>query len=237
MKPEISKFLRIKTLHAALAERGYVAQVMADNGVFVFSRPISDKLVESLIFSKNINADCLGNCNVHVESKTVRAVSMLIGVDQPDIKIEEHRPEITSVLVVNALWLRWNLQPERAFLYKDDYNFDQPGGVDRLIEDVDTVVADFVRSVSSERLLADMLCNLNGYPQKISWGGKPVSTNPYIYSAILYASVNERMLALNALDKGFSEYRPLAEPENWREIRFRKYEKEMERVKEWIYMH
>ncbi|MES1195548.1 MAG: hypothetical protein ABUL58_01210 [Steroidobacter sp.] len=234
MNPQLQKFIKIKNLHKALAERGYVGKPLEKESMYLYTRKISKTLDETLIFSKNINFDCLGNCTLHVGSITTRAVSMSIGVDQPDVKVDEYNPEVTCVLVVNALWLRWNREPEKAPLYKNDYIFDKPGGIDRLITDVDSVVAEFVRSVSSERALADMLCDLESYPKQIRWGGKPRSSNPYIYAAILYAANAEKELALEALNKGERAYDSAASSEHWQQARFKRYTREMQAIQRWV---
>ena len=106
------------------------------------------------------------------------------------------------VAAVALLWLRWNDDPKNAENYRNDYSYVNDAGSRRFFEDVDTVGQRFISSITSARLLAIFLENLDAYPVNTKLGGRPESSDRFLYAALLYIDSGDLDAARRVLDHG-----------------------------------
>jgi hypothetical protein len=135
-----------------------------------------------------------------------------------------------DVLSVSLLWLRWNNNPSSMSNYRDDYRKSFEFGCVRFFEDLDIFGTPFISSLSTPDSLAKTLENIDEYPINIKQGGKPRSTDPFIYSAILYMRNDKIIQAQEALQKGKLKY-ACANPDiEWQHRRSLNYNERMSRI-------
>jgi hypothetical protein len=189
------------------------------NGYF-YSKRINDYFTLGLLFTPM--GDNLGNVGMLIGSPLVSQVmhSLSLFIDIPPTPADEAE----VILAVNLIWLRWNHSPEQAAIYRDDYKLGTKFGAQRLLEDLDAVGQDFVASVSTPYAMAELLADLANYPCRVKWGGRPVSTDPYIYSSILFHQLGQNARAKEALDKGWREYNTPAPRAHWQNIRLQRFQ-------------
>jgi hypothetical protein len=181
-----------------LKDRSYSLIGFSDEQMAVFSNEAKEFPIEIFI-SRWDGARSIGSLNICSRSVTEQFFEYQLFFDQTP-----HEP--IGVLGVDLLWLRWNEDPANAESRKYDYALSTEDGLKRFFYDLDTVGKSFLDSVSAPLDLALMLENLEKYPVRIKWGGKPRSADPLLYSAMLFLQCDERVHAKEVYEMGIQKY-------------------------------
>lgn len=220
MQSYILNFQRATAVATGLEHRGYRGEFREGLNGYVYKKKINDDLEVKLVFTKK--GDTLGNVGLLVGSRNVNRLMHSLGlfINVPATPIEEHE----TVIAVDLIWLRLNHDPNRIAECKDDYKFGTEHGVQRFFEDLDTVGRDFINEVSEPHAMADLLSNLDKYPCRTHYGGKPVSVAPHVYAAIFYMHLGEKVRAKEVLDQGWREHQYPAPREYWQNVQLQAYQ-------------
>lgn len=198
-----------------LKDRSYSLVSFSDEQMAVFSNDAKDFPIEILI-SRWDDARFIVSLNICSRSVTEQFFEHQLFFDQTP-----HDP--IGVLGVDLLWLRWNDDPANAESRKYDYALSTADGLRRFFDDLDTVGKSFLDSVSAALDLAVMLQNLEKYPVRIKWGGKPRSVDPLLYSAMLFLQCGERVHAKEVFEMGIQKYGCSSNDAEWKVRRLRDF--------------
>ena len=190
-------------LMSGLAERGYSLSPLDDDEnhcAFIDNSP-ADIAVKILISVwDRVTFRCALLVCSHNVSRQFHSKGLFL--DEHVDKAES--PE--AVLAVELLWLRWNDDPENAQHHRNDYSYVNEAGSRRFFEDLDTLASPLLSSVASATRLAGFLAHLSEYPVHTTLGGRPVSTDPFLYAALLYIDTGDLDEARKVLDRGVAFY-------------------------------
>lgn len=207
---------------SGLEKRGFSEDIPDEKyeGEFSFTRIISKKIQFSLNFTPSeLNTF---RCGLIVSSLDVQNIFCKFGLflDRPIIPADS----FYDVLASELLWLRWNEDANSADKYKCDYSLVAGAGIGRLFEDLDSVGEMFMSQVNTPGKLADFLMSIETYPNRIKWGGRPKSSDPFIFASSIYFANGDCSAAVKALDIGFKKYKSPTPGIEWQAYRFEKFE-------------
>lgn len=216
----VSRVHTLDELQSGLKLRGYQCSPIDDENRRLFVRTLNDDFRLELLFSPRGRAST--SVGLLIGSRAVTEVMHHLGLFLSDPMIPMNDP--TVIISVDLLWLRLNNDPNRARFYHQDYGNGR-SGVERVLEDLDTVGNDFVKHASHSRGMCQLLLHLKEYPVHVSWGGPPRSVDPYIYAAILFFSLGDFDRVKETLNEGLHEVEAPEPRLPWQELRLDQYRK------------
>lgn len=190
-------------LIAGLAAGGYILDMDEDDENHCKFNPIDPTDISSQLLISIFDRASF-QVGLIIRSSFVGKMFQLhnLFLDQPF----DHEGSPIGVLAVDLLWLRWNSDPENAEIYRNDYSYVNEAGATRVFDDLDTLGKTFISNVASSLQLADSLVNLSAYPIRTKLGGRPASSDPFTYAALLYIQSGNLEKACDVLDQGLAEY-------------------------------
>lgn len=207
MKKFTDKIIGNYKLVSGLVNRGYTLSPPGDdddddpNRCTFVTNVLTDVSIEVII---SIWDKHHFQCSLIVCSKTVTDEFQKLDLFIGEPSNFENSP--ISTLTVDLLWLRWNEDPEAAKLNKEKYSYVEENLIDRFFEDFDTVGMAFVQQVNTDCKLSKVLEHIESYPARVKWGGRPISSDPLMYAAILYMRTGSREKSLSILDRGLKDF-------------------------------
>ena len=136
----------------------------------------------------------------------------------------------TGILSTDLLWLRLNQHNAGYESVQNDYAFGSSASVLKFFHDLDSVGESYFLELSSRRQIATLLSDVKSYRCNVTYGGKPGSVSPYVYSAILFFLSGDQASAQLALKKGLLEYSLPTPMLLWQEIRLNEFVERAKRL-------
>lgn len=218
----IKTFLSNKNNIALMRDAGYELSPFmdkTDKHHIQFLRQETNDLFSELAFSK-CGTDQV-DVSIFISSLFVTRFLDEFAMLPSSIARNIARPK--CVLVGDLAWLRGNKKPEDWRKGKSPYFCRKNDDLLLILDDFRIYGSEFITEMTKEGVLAYWLENLNLYPEKINSPYRLISSDRFLYAALIHLRDGNLLQSRKALDVGLAEYEAAAAIAPWRQTVFEEF--------------